>query len=195
MTYCIAAIVNDGIVFVSDSRTNAGIDQLGTFSKMHPFASLEGRFFTLLSAGNLATTQEVVARLHQDIREDAKVNLANVARTRDAADYVGGVSRSIQDRFSEEQREAGFIPDADFILGGKIGDSPHELFHIYSQGNHVSPTALAPFVQIGGRNMGSRYLIESSMSRPHWKPLRFAAWFRWIQRSAVMRVSDHRLNS
>ena len=63
MTYCLAACVNDGLVFVSDSRTNAGIDQLGTFSKMHAFTEINGRFFTLLSAGNLATTQAVVARL------------------------------------------------------------------------------------------------------------------------------------
>ncbi len=73
MTYCLAAAVTDGLVFVSDSRTNAGIDQLGTFSKMHPFTDIPGRFFTLLGAGNLATTQAVVARLHRDLREDVKL--------------------------------------------------------------------------------------------------------------------------
>ena len=93
MTYCLAAIVDDGLVFVSDSRTNAGIDQLGIFSKMHPFTMLEDRFFTLLSAGNLATTQEVVARIHRDIREEAETSLASVARIRDAAAYIGRISR------------------------------------------------------------------------------------------------------
>ncbi len=158
MTYCLAAIVNDGLVFVSDSRTNAGIDQLGVFSKMHPFADLDGRFFTLLSAGNLATTQEVVARLNRDVREQAPTNLSNVARIRDAADYLGAISREIKEKIPEQQREAGFSPDADFIFGGKIGDAPHALFHIYSQGNYVSPTPLAPFVQIGEQKYGKPIL-------------------------------------
>ena len=158
MTYCLAAILDDGLVFVSDSRTNAGIDQLGTFSKMHPFTELEGRFFTLLSAGNLATTQEVVARLRRDIREGAETSLASVQRIRDAADYIGRISRSIQDKFPEEQRESGFSPDADFIFGGKIGDAPLALFHIYTQGNYVAPTALAPFLQIGEQKYGKPIL-------------------------------------
>jgi len=158
MTYCLAACVNDGLVFVSDSRTNAGIDQLGIFSKMHPFVDISGRFFTLLSAGNLATTQAVVAQLRRDIREEAAISLASVERIRDAADYVGQVSRQMQDKYPEEERAAGFSPDADFIFGGKIGDAQHALFHIYSQGNYVSPTALAPFVQIGEQKYGKPIL-------------------------------------
>jgi len=158
MTYCLAASLDTGLVFLSDSRTNAGIDQLGTFSKMHPFTDIEGRFFTLLSAGNLATTQEVVARLHRDIREDADTSLATVTRIRDGADYIGRISRTIQDKFPEGERETGFSPDADFIFGGKIGDAPHALFHIYSQGNYVSPTNLSPFVQIGEQKYGKPIL-------------------------------------
>ena len=158
MTYCLAAIVDDGLVFVSDSRTNAGIDQLGTFSKMHPFTDLPGRFLTLLSAGNLATTQAVVARLNRDVREGADWSLASVHRMRDAADYVGQISHDIQDKYPEEERTPAFSPDADFILGGKIGDTAHALFHIYPQGNFVSPTALAPFVQIGEQKYGKPIL-------------------------------------
>ncbi|MGB5247806.1 MAG: hypothetical protein WBM54_06180 [Woeseia sp.] len=158
MTYCLAACVDDGLVFVSDSRTNAGIDQLGTFSKMHPFTNTAGRFFVLLSAGNLATTQEVVAHLRRDLREGAKKSLATVKRIRDAAEYVGNTSRKVQSKFPEEQRQEGFSPDADFIFGGQIGDAPHALFHIYSQGNFVSPTELAPFVQIGEQKYGKPIL-------------------------------------
>ncbi|MBT8085126.1 MAG: peptidase, partial [Woeseia sp.] len=148
----------DGLVFVSDSRTNAGIDQLGTFSKMHPFTETAGRFFVVLSAGNLATTQAVVARLRRDLRENAKRSLATVERIRDAADYVGDVSRKVQSKFPEEQRQEGFSPDADFIFGGQIGDAPHALFHIYPQGNYVSPTELAPFLQIGEQKYGKPIL-------------------------------------
>jgi len=158
MTYCLAAIVNDGLVFVSDSRTNAGIDQLGNFSKMHPFTELQGRFFTLLSAGNLATSQAVVARLHRDIREGAETSLATVGRIRDAAEYIGGINRGIQARFPEDERPAGFKPDADFIFGGQIGAAQHALFHIYTEGNYYSPTALAPFVQIGEQKYGKPIL-------------------------------------
>ena len=158
MTYCLAACVNDGLVFVSDSRTNAGIDQLGTFSKMHAFTDIKGRFFTLLSAGNLATTQAVVARLHRDIRENAATNLATVKRMRDAADYIGDISREVQARYPEKERTEGFSPDANFIFGGQIGDTPHALFHIYPQGNCVSPTQLAPFLQIGEQKYGKPIL-------------------------------------
>ena len=158
MTYCLAATVTDGLVFVSDSRTNAGIDQLGTFSKMHPFTDFPGRFFTLLSAGNLATTQAVVARLHRDVRENRERSLATVERIRAAADYVGEVSREAQAKYAEVDRSPGFSPDADFIFGGKIGDAEHALFHIYAQGNYFSPTELAPFVQIGEKKYGKPIL-------------------------------------
>jgi putative proteasome-type protease len=158
MTYCLAATVADGLVFVSDSRTNAGIDQLGTFSKMHPFTDIPGRFFTLLSAGNLATTQAVIATLHRDVREGAARSLATVKRIREAADYIGDVSRQVQARYAELERSPGFSPDADFIFGGKIGDAAHALFHIYAQGNYVSPTGLAPFVQIGEQKYGKPIL-------------------------------------
>jgi len=158
MTYCLAACLNDGLVFVSDSRTNAGIDQLGTYSKMHAFTDMRGRFFTLLSAGNLATTQAVIAALRRDIRENAATSLASVNRIRDAADYIGQTSRAIQDRYPEEQRSDGFSPEADFIFGGQINDAPHALFHIYAQGNYVSPTELAPYAQIGEQKYGKPIL-------------------------------------
>ena len=154
MTYCVAACVDDGLVFVSDSRTNAGIDQLGVHSKMHAFADLEGRFFTLLSAGNLATTQAVVARLRRDLRENAAVSLSTVERIRDAADYVGSISREVVEKYGSENADEGFMPSADFLFGGRIGDRPHALFLVYAQGNHISSTTLVPFLQIGEQKYG-----------------------------------------
>jgi putative proteasome-type protease len=158
MTYCLAVAVDHGLVFVSDSRTNAGIDQLGTFSKMHRFDGLDGRFFTLLSAGNLATTQAVVAKIERDIRDDAAVNLANVQRLREAADYIGRTSRDIQDKYADDERADGISLEADFIFGGQIGTEAHKLFHIYPQGNYLSPTNLAPFLQIGEQKYGKPIL-------------------------------------
>ena len=158
MTYCLAATVNEGLVFVSDSRTNAGIDQLGTYSKMHPFTDLPDRFFTMLSAGNLATPQAVIARLRRDIRENADRSLATVDRIRDAADYIGETSRMIQDRYRDKTEASDFSHNADFIFGGQIAGGPHALFHIYSAGNYVSPTNLAPFFQIGEQKYGKPIL-------------------------------------
>lgn len=154
MTYCLAACVDDGLVFVSDSRTNAGIDQLGVHSKMHTFADLKGRFFTLLSAGNLATTQAVVARLHRDIREGAETSLATIGRMREAADYVGSINRKVVETHAREDDNDVFVPNADFIFGGQIGDNPHALFLIYAQGNHIASTSLVPFLQIGELKYG-----------------------------------------
>ena len=158
MTYCLAAIVSHGIVFVSDSRTNAGIDQLGVYSKMHAFDDLDGRFFALLSAGNLATTQAVVATLRQDVRRAATPSLASVETLRDAADYVGAVSRKTQEKYAKSKSSDKFSPEADFIFGGQIGEAKHALFHIYAQGNYVAPTSLAPFVQIGEQKYGKPIL-------------------------------------
>lgn len=158
MTYCVAASVRAGLVFASDSRTNAGIDQLAAFSKMHAFDDLDGRFFTLLAAGNLATTQAVVARMRRDLREGADTSLATVTRLREAADYVGEISRDVQARYPEEERSGGFSPEANFIFGGQIRGTPHALFQIYPQGNHVSPAELSPFVQIGEQKYGKPIL-------------------------------------
>lgn len=154
MTYCLAACVDAGLVFVSDSRTNAGIDQLGVHSKMHSFMNLEGRFFTLLSAGNLATTQAVVAQLRRDVREGAETSLATVARMRDAADYIGVINRKMVEKYSSNDDDESFSPSADFVFGGQIDDSRHALFHIYPQGNYISPTPLVPFLQIGELKYG-----------------------------------------
>lgn len=158
MTYCLAALVDAGLVFMSDSRTNAGIDQLGVYSKMHVFDEADDRFFVLLSAGNLATTQAVVARLRRELREDAARNLASCERIREVADHVGATSVAIQDRYRAEDRDAPFNAEVNFILGGRIGDQPAELFHIYPQGNFVSPTRLSPFLQIGEQKYGKPIL-------------------------------------
>ena len=85
MTYCVAVKVDQGLVFVSDSRTNAGVDHISTYAKMHTFFGDGERFFTLLTAGNLATSRAVVTRLERDIEEGASENLGTFARLTGAA--------------------------------------------------------------------------------------------------------------
>lgn len=157
MTYCLAVTVEKGLVFASDSRTNAGVDQISTFSKMHRFLGDGKRFFVLLSAGNLATTQAVVTRLRRDIEKKAKRSLATVEHLSEAAEYVGAISREEQDKHSGD-REDGFKPDASFILGGEIGGRPPSIFQIYPEGNFIRAAERTPFLQIGELKYGKPIL-------------------------------------
>ena len=97
MTYCVGLCLDEGLVFASDSRTNAGVDYVTTYSKMHVFTPAPDRLFVMLSAGNLGTTQEVVNHIQRDLDyPDGGPNLATVRYLFEAAEYVGQVSLSVQ---------------------------------------------------------------------------------------------------
>ena len=158
MTYCLAIAVDDGLVFCSDSRTNAGPDQVSAYSKMHRFPVGATRVFVMLSAGNLATTQAVVTRLHRDIEDQARPSLATVRYMTEAAEYVGSISIEHQSRHSDASMNAGFNPEATFIIGGQIkGDKPG-LFLVYPQGNYITTPDTTPFLQIGEIKYGKPIL-------------------------------------
>jgi putative proteasome-type protease len=134
MTYCVAISVGAGMVFCSDSRTNAGVDQVSTYSKMFRFELGPERNFVVLTAGNLATTQSTMAQLKKDIRQQSAVNLNTVMSVGDAADYLGEVSKSVQDRHGLGG-QGGF--QASFILGGQIAGMDHRIVH--EQQGHAVP--------------------------------------------------------
>jgi putative proteasome-type protease len=157
MTYCLAINVNEGLVFCSDSRTNAGIDNISTYSKMHIFHWPEDRFFVLLSAGNLATTQAVVKRLNGDIPAGLTPNLRTVSTMQEAADYVGIISTAVQ-RQQTERDTANTNFEASFIFGGQIDGLPPEIFMVYPQGNYIHESAEHPFLQIGEVKYGKPIL-------------------------------------
>ncbi|MBV8666918.1 MAG: peptidase [Burkholderiaceae bacterium] len=157
MTYCLAINVNDGLVFCSDSRTNAGTDNISVYSKMHTFECPEERFFVLLSAGNLATTQAVIKKLQSDPVAGLVPNLHTVQTLQEAADYVGIVSSMVQ-RQQAERDTAQTNFEATFILGGQIGDTPPEVFMIYPQGNYIHESREHPFLQIGETKYGKPIL-------------------------------------
>ena len=96
MTYCVAISVDSGIVFCSDSRTNAGIDQVSTYSKMYTFGNSGERQFVILTAGNLATTQAVISQLRKDIKLQSEPNLMITQTIRDTADYIGSINVEVQ---------------------------------------------------------------------------------------------------
>ncbi|MFN7228779.1 MAG: 20S proteasome subunit A/B [Synechococcaceae cyanobacterium] len=160
MTYCIGYWLEGGLVMASDSRTNAGVDHISTYSKMHVFQPSSDRLFVLLAAGSLATTQAVVSWIRRDL--DRPVDLAHGA-ARDlrhcdylfeAAAYVGRVSVAVQQQSEEQLRQAGASGAASFLLGGQIGAEPHGLYLIYPQGNAIMATPETPYLQIGESKYG-----------------------------------------
>ena len=158
MTYCLAISVNRGLVFVSDSRTNAGADQIGTYSKMHRFWKEGERSFVLLAAGNLATAQGVVSQLENDIHHHANESLMTAESLDHAADYVGRVSAEKQARHRVSRDSGDFVPEASFILGGQIRGERPEIVHIYPEGNFVHASGTMPFLQIGEIKYGKPIL-------------------------------------
>jgi putative proteasome-type protease len=158
MTYCLAIWLNDGLVFTSDSRTNAGIDQVRTYSKMHTFGIDGERQFVLLSAGNLATTQAVVDRLRRDLAENAEVNLGRVQYLSEAAEYLGEINRNQASKYTESALQGDFNPEATFVLGGQIGNHPHAIYLIYPQGNYISASADTPYLLLGESKYGKPIL-------------------------------------
>lgn len=158
MTYCIAIKTNNNLVFASDSRTNAGPDNVNTYSKMFCWGIPGQRQFVLLSAGNLATSQAVVEKINRDIKENSKVNLLNVKYLSDAADYIGKLSVEAQNNNIYTGMNAGFNAESTFIFGGQISGAPAEIFMIYPQGNHIVSPQSAPFLQIGEIKYGKPLL-------------------------------------
>jgi putative proteasome-type protease len=153
VTYCVAIHVDEGLVFAADSRTNAGIDHVSSYPKLHTFHFPGERLFVLLSAGNLATTQKVIKKLGA---EDAP-NLSTVATLHQAADLVGHFSTEVQQR-QQARDTANTSFEATFILGGQIAGQPPELFLIYPQGNFIHEPPSRPFLQIGEIKYGKPIL-------------------------------------
>jgi putative proteasome-type protease len=158
MTYCVAIKVNRGMVFVSDSRTNAGVDHLSTYSKMFTFGREGQRSFVVLTAGNLATTQSVVSQIKRDIKQGAASNLMTVENMTEAAEYIGQLSASQQQKHSTAVAGGGFDASASFILGGQVSGGSHRVFLIYPEGNFISTTAESPYLQIGEIKYGKPVL-------------------------------------
>ncbi len=157
MTYCVAINTDQGLVFCSDSRTNGGFDNFSVYSKMHSFVWPGERTFTLLSAGNLATTQSVVKRLWSDIENATPVNLRNAVNMLAASDYIASISAGVQKQHVDRD-PSGTNFEATFIFGGQIGKDRPETLLIYPQGNYIHESDEHPFLQIGEIKYGKPIL-------------------------------------
>lgn len=163
MTYCLGIKIEQSIIMMSDSRTSAGVDNISTYSKMWRYGVPGQRQFVLCGAGNLATTQAVVAALERDIKANAQVSLLTVADLHEASEYIGRISVTCQ----AQNTGGGPAFECTFLLAGEILGAPSALYLIYSQGNFIASSSQVPYLQIGEAKYGKPILdrvIQQHMS-------------------------------
>jgi putative proteasome-type protease len=164
MTYCLALRLDEGLVFLADTRTNAGIDDISTYRKQHVLRPAADRVFVLESAGSLATTHEVLDRIQRDLETPGEhESLATVERLFDAALYIGRIGHEVSQSHREELAAVGADGTATFILGGQIGDAPPDILLVYPEGNCIRASEDRPFLQIGESKYG-KFMLEVAVT-------------------------------
>ena len=156
MTYCVGIKVNEGMVFASDRRTNAGLDNFNSYSKMYVHKSID-RNIIILTSGNLATSQAVFNSITKDLEDDKNGNnLNNLFNLNEIAKYIGrlNVKHSSPDGINQETIELG----STFIVGGHIKDQESELYLVYPQGNFIKSSEFKPYLVIGEIKYGKPIL-------------------------------------
>ena len=155
MTYCVGILLEQGLVLASDTRTNAGVDQVATAPKMHVFEIPGERMIVLLTAGNLAITQSVVNLLREQLKTpEQSLHLHNVQSLFEAASVVGAAMRSVHQRDGEALKEHGIEFSASILVAGQIKGEKPRLFNIYAAGNFIEATPDTPYLQIGETKYG-----------------------------------------
>ncbi len=168
MTYCVGILVNDGLVMVADTRTNAGIDNISTFRKLHLFERRGEFVAALATAGNLAVTQSVLSHLTEGIEDPVtgqRERLIEQTSMFSAAQLVGRAVRRVYatDGQSIEQHAAAF--DVSILLGGQMKGREPRLFMVYRAGNFIEATTDSPFLQIGEHKYGKPILDRAVTSK------------------------------
>ncbi|TPK72898.1 peptidase [Mesorhizobium sp. B2-3-3] len=163
MTYCVGLKIDRGLVFMSDTRTNAGMDSISTFKKMHVWEQPGERVIVLMSAGNLATTQAVVSLLEERTKAvaDRHATLLETPSMYQTVRLVGDTVKEVIAHSSPVGEKADSYFNASFILGGQIKGSPPRLFMIYPEGNFIESTDDTPFFQIGETKYGKPIIIRA----------------------------------
>jgi len=167
MTYCVGVKLDAGLVFLSDSRTNAGLDQIGTFRKMMIYERPGDRFMVMLSAGNLSISQQVREILQVEQIDDGDkppITIWNATSMFDAARVLGAAIRRIHDQDGAALKKSGLDFNASMIFGGQIQGEAMRLFLVYSAGNFIEATRETCFFQVGESKYGKPVLDR--MMRP-----------------------------
>ncbi|MBD2101950.1 peptidase [Leptolyngbya sp. FACHB-261] len=158
MTYCLGLLTQSGLVFTSDSRTNAGVDSVATYAKLFDFSQEGDRVLVIMTSGNLSSSQSVMSLLKQDLEDAGAENLHNLPSMYAVARYLGSKNRTIAewDRPSLESSNISF--SSRMIVGGQIKGQAHELYLIYTEGNCIQATPETPFLQLGETKYGKPIL-------------------------------------
>jgi putative proteasome-type protease len=164
MTYCVGMLLDAGLVFLSDSRTNAGVDQISTFRKVTVFERPGERVMVLLTAGNLAISQAVVNVLNEQAQNPLSPSIFVAKNLFEAAVEVGAALREVHRRDAEAFKEHHIEFNASLIFGGQIGGEQPRLFCIYAAGNFIEATADTPYFQIGESKYG-KPILDRVVSR------------------------------
>lgn len=162
MTYCVGIKLDAGLVFLSDSRTNAGLDAISTFRKMIVYERPGDRFMTLLTAGNLSISQSVREILQVEKLDDGDggppLTIWNATSMFDAARVLGKAIRRVHEHDGPSLRKAGIDFNATMIFGGQIGNESMRLFLMYSAGNFIEATRETCYFQVGESKYGKPVL-------------------------------------
>jgi putative proteasome-type protease len=153
MTYCVAMLLEEGLVALADSRTNAGVDHIAVFPKLHLWETPGERTMVLLTAGNLSISQSVVALLTEGVGDPDR-RLDTVSTMFEAAQLVGDAVRAVHARDAAALKEHGADFNVSLILGGQIKGRRLRLFMIYAAGNFIEASRETPYFQIGEAKYG-----------------------------------------
>ena len=161
MTYCCGILVHDGVVMIADTRTNAGLDNISTFRKLHVYTQPGERVMALSSSGNLSLSQSVRSTLTEGLEnpETGEIEtLLNAPTMFQAAQRIGRAIRSVQNVEGKALAAAEIDHDVSFLFGGQIRGERLRLFMIYSAGNFIECTVDTPYLQIGEHKYGKPVL-------------------------------------
>jgi len=155
MTYCVAMSLDAGMIFASDSRTHAGVDQIAKFSKMRVFARDDDRVIVTLSSGNLSISQNAINILEQRARaSETDVSVWNAPSMFDVARLLGDALREVKTRDAPYLEQNNIYSYANFLVGGQLRGEKMRLFNVYSQGNFIEATPDTNYFQIGETKYG-----------------------------------------
>ena len=163
MTYCVGLMLNKGLVFMSDTRTNAGVDNISTFRKMFAWDEPGERSITVMTAGNLATTQAVISLLEERSKavEDRSPSILKCESMFQVATLVGDTLKEVISDHADEGQQADSGFNATILVGGQIKGGKHRLFMIYPEGNFIEASEDTPFFQIGETKYGRPILVRA----------------------------------
>jgi putative proteasome-type protease len=165
MTYCVGLFLSDGLVLMSDTRTNAGVDNISTFGKMHVFEKPGERVIVAMTAGNLAATQSVINQIQEGVENEKTKEIETIYSVPSmfrAAQLVGETVRKVYKTDAGALQDQGIRFEVSIILGGQLRGRTMRLFQIYAAGNFIAATQDTPYFQIGEHKYGKPILDRAA---------------------------------